>query len=274
MPRPDREFPRLPTATPSPLTATEDYLPFLIGQTIDGRDFETSLESWPHMLIAGTSGSGKSTVVKSILRQAALHGPGRLKTLIVDGKGETDYFGIVPNDMFPTQFPEIQLGPESAINVLRWTVQEMEERRKQIVSIARRTQSPQPLKAADLFRRAIHEKRIPEVVPLLVVIDEFSEIMLGNRPDAEEFESLVQRVAQMGRSRLVHVILATQRPDRETVRGAIKANLGCRAVFRLPTQADSVTVLGHSGAENLLSHGDMLFRSGTAAATRIQGYRD
>ena len=274
MPRPDREFPRLPTATPSPLTATEDYLPFLIGQTIDGRDFETSLESWPHMLIAGTSGSGKTTFVKSILRQAALHGPGRLKTLIVDGKGETDYFGIVPNDMFPTQFPEIQLGPESAINVLRWTVQEMEERREQIVSIARRTPSPQPLKATDLFRRAIHEKRIPEVVPLLVVIDEFSEIMLGNRPDAEEFESLVQRVAQMGRSRLVHVILATQRPDRETVRGAIKANLGCRAVFRLPTQADSVTVLGHSGAENLLSHGDMLFRSGTAAATRIQGYRD
>ena len=106
-----------------------------------------------------------------------------------------------------------------------------------------------------------------------MIIDEFADIMIGNRRDADEFEALVQRVAQVGRSKLVHIVLATQRPDRETVRGAIKANLNCRAVFRLPTQADSVTVLGHAGAEKLLFHGDMLFKCGTNATERLQGYR-
>lgn len=273
MPRPDREFPELPSSGLPVLTPSGSYLPLLVGQTFDGRDRESSVEAWPHMLIAGTSGSGKTTFVKTLLLQCSRHGSGRLQTIVVDGKGETDYFGILPQEMFPERFPEIQLGCDAAIEALRWTVEEMEERRKRIVELARRTPSPQPLKASDLYRLAIEEKRVPEVVPLLVIIDEFADIMIGNRRDADEFESLVQRVAQVGRSKLVHIVLATQRPDRETVRGAIKANLNCRAVFRLPTQADSVTVLGHAGAEKLLFHGDMLFKCGTSTAERLQGYR-
>jgi S-DNA-T family DNA segregation ATPase FtsK/SpoIIIE len=97
--------------------------------------------------------------------------------------------------------------------------------------------------------------------------------MLANRKTAEEFENLVQRVSQVGRSRLIHLILATQRPDKETIRGAIKANLNARAVFRLPTQADSLTVLGQSGAERLMLKGDMLFQHGTGVPIRLQGYK-
>lgn len=271
MPRPDREFPPLPGNALPAIGSRGGYLPILVGQEIDGRDHESSVEEWPHMLVAGTTNSGKTTFLKSILRQAARHGAGRLRTLIVDGKGDTDYFGIVPQDMFPEPFHDIQLGSQAAIDALRWSVSEMERRKKSIVELARKTPH-KPTKAADLFKDAVREKRIPEVVPLLIVIDEFADIMLGNRKDADEFEALVQRIAQVGRASLVHVLLATQRPDRETVRGAIKANLNCRAVFRLPTQADSVTVLGNAGAEKLLFHGDMLFKSGPDAGLRLQGY--
>jgi hypothetical protein len=271
MPRPDREFPSLPDHSMPAIGGGGNYLPILIGQEIDGRDHESSVEEWPHMLVAGTTNSGKTTFLKSLLRQAARHGAGRLRTLIVDGKGDTDYFGIVPQDMFPEPFTDIQLGSQAAIDALRWAVAEMDNRKKSIVELARKTPH-KPTKAADLFKSAVREKRIPEVVPLLVVIDEFADIMLGNKKDADEFEALVQRIAQVGRASLVHVLLATQRPDRETVRGAIKANLNCRAVFRLPTQADSVTVLGNAGAEKLLFHGDMLFKSGPDAGVRLQGY--
>ncbi len=107
----------------------------------------------------------------------------------------------------------------------------------------------------------------------MLVIDEFADIMLAGKKSADEFESLVQRVSQVGRSRLMHLVLATQRPDKETIRGAVKANLNARAVFRLPTQADSLTVLGQGGAERLMLHGDMLFQHGTGVPARLQGYK-
>jgi DNA segregation ATPase FtsK/SpoIIIE-like protein len=97
--------------------------------------------------------------------------------------------------------------------------------------------------------------------------------MLRGKKDADEFVDCVQRISQVGRSCLVHILLATQRPDRETVRGAIKANLNCRVVFRLPTQADSITVLGTAGAEKLLFYGDMLFKNGPTSSLRLQGYK-
>src|SRR6476660_6204740 len=96
--------------------------------------------------------------------------------------------------------------------------------------------------------------------------------MLASKKSADQFEDMVQRISQVGRSRLIHIVLATQRPDKETIRGAIKANLNARAVFRLPTQADSMTVLGHAGAERLMLHGDMLFQHGAGGALRLQGY--
>jgi S-DNA-T family DNA segregation ATPase FtsK/SpoIIIE len=159
------------------------------------------------------------------------------------------------------------------VDVLKWAADEMEERRKAIHEIARASASPQAVKATDLYRDALLQGRAPDLLPLVLVIDEFADIMLAGKKSADQFEDLVQRICQVGRSRLIHLILGTQRPDKETIRGAIKANLNTRAVFRLPTQADSMTVLGRSGAERLMLHGDMLFQHGTGTPLRLQGYR-
>jgi hypothetical protein len=274
LPRNDRHFPLLPTAEhPSLLGPSGEYLPISIGQTIEGRDYQASAESWPHMLVAGSSGSGKTTFIKSLLRQCSFFGPGYVQTVVVDGKGETDYFGILSPSMFPSTFPAIQLGAQSAVPVLQWVIEEMEQRRQSVMRLTEAAAREGGVKAMDLFRVAIREKRMPPIVPLMVVIDEFAEIMLANKRAADEFEGLVQRISQVGRSRLIHLVLATQRPDRETIRGAIKANFPTRAVFRLPTAADSVSAIGHAGAEKLLAHGDMVFEHAGSGPVRLQGYK-
>ena len=274
LPNPVREFPPLPSAAGQEPLTSGGYLPIYLGQKVDGCDFPSPIEQWPHMLVAGTTGSGKTTFVRSILMQMAAFGPELLQAVIVDGKGDTDYLGLLPESMLHPKFPEVQLGHTDALAVLQWATEEMERRRKTILELARRVPSaPHGVKAADIYREAIRQRRLPEIRPLILVIDEFADIMLANKKSAEEFENLVQRVSQVGRARLMHLILATQRPDKETIRGAIKANLGARAVFHLPTMADSLTVIGQSGAERLMLHGDMLFQHGTAALTRLQGYR-
>ena len=271
LPRPDRQSPTLPRR-PETLVSADGYLPIFIGQTVDGTNFSSPIESWPHMLVAGTTGSGKTTFLKSILQQLGAFSAQKLQVIVVDGKGDTDYLGLLPPSMFPEEFPDIQLGHLTAIPVLKWTVGKMEERRLQILNLARKNPTAQGVKAADLYRNALKEQRTPEIAPLVLVIDEFADIMLAGKKSADEFENLVQRVSQVGRSRLIHLVLATQRPDKETIRGAIKVNLNARAVFRLPTQADSLTVLGRAGAERLMLHGDMLFQHGTGAPRRLQGY--
>jgi S-DNA-T family DNA segregation ATPase FtsK/SpoIIIE len=108
--------------------------------------------------------------------------------------------------------------------------------------------------------------------PLIVLIDEFAEIMLGAGQSAKDFEDLVQRLVQTGRSTLVHLVLVTQRPDMNVLRGAVKANLATRVALAVPTHHDSMTVLGEVGAEELLGKGDMIFWSGTGRRVRLQGY--
>jgi energy-coupling factor transporter ATP-binding protein EcfA2 len=271
LPRPDRHFPELP-AIPKIAIGSGGYLPIYIGKTVDGTDWSTAVESWPHLLVAGTTGSGKTTFIRSILQQLKAYGSDKLQTVVVDGKGDTDYLGLLPPELFAPKFPDVQLGHQSAVAVLKWAIEEMEHRRKQIMGIARQSPSPQGVKAADLYRAALADQRTPPIVPLIIIIDEFADIMLASKKSAEQFEDMVQRICQVGRSRLIHLVLATQRPDKETIRGAIKANLNARAVFRLPTQADSMTVLGRAGAERLMLHGDMLFQHGTGSPIRLQGY--
>jgi hypothetical protein len=274
LPRSDRHFPLLPSSEqPSLLADSGEYLPVAIGQTIEGEDYRLPLESWPHLLVAGSTGSGKTTFVKALLRQFAAVGPGYLQTVVVDGKGETDYFGLLPAGMFPTPFPNVQLGSSCAVPVLQWAMEEMEERRRTVIKLTEALSREGGVKATDMFRVAIREMRMPPICPLVIVIDEFAEIMLANKRTADDFESLVQRVSQVGRSRLIHLVLATQRPDKETIRGAIKANFTTRAVFRLPTSADSIAAMGHAGAEKLLPLGDMLFEHAGSGSIRLQGYR-
>lgn len=190
----------------------------------------------------------------------------------MDGKGDADYINVLPDHVFSSQFPEPILGHESAPGVLEWVVEQMDRRRDALLQQAKQSKSTSPLKWPDIYKEQIQNGEQPDVSPLVVVIDEFADIMLAGKKSADRFNNLVQRVAQVGRSRLVHLILATQRPDRKTIKGAIKSNLDARIAMRLPTAPDSMTILGTGGAERLLKMGDFLFQHG-GSIRRLQGYR-
>jgi S-DNA-T family DNA segregation ATPase FtsK/SpoIIIE len=222
------------------------------------------------MLIAGTTGSGKTTFLKTILKQLADHGPERLSVAIVDGKGDMDFHGIVPPSMFTREFPDVILGSENAIDVLRFAERELDSRRLIVQNLHHELGPGQKL--SDIYEEALKLGRQPPCKPLVIVIDEYADIMLGAKDTAQEFENLIKRVAFTGRSRMIHLILSTQRPDKDTMPGSIKANIDARAILRLPTAADSITALGHGGAEKLLTHGDLLFKCGSGNPIRLQGY--
>jgi S-DNA-T family DNA segregation ATPase FtsK/SpoIIIE len=273
IPRPEKNIPPVPQERMDPLS-DDGYLPIYMGQTVDGRDYKTTVESWPHMLVAGSTGTGKTTLLKTLLTQLGRYAGDHLQCLIADGKGETDYMNLIPEYGFVPEFPDVQLGAESALQVLQWAVEEMERRREYIVNLARKSSTTQQgISAISLFKEAVSKGAEPPIRPLIIVVDEFADIIISSKKNADMFENLIQRISQVGRSRMMHLLLATQRPDKETIRGAIKANLNARVVLQLPTQADSMTVLGQSGAEKLLKPGDFLFQRGSGSLVRLQGYR-
>jgi S-DNA-T family DNA segregation ATPase FtsK/SpoIIIE len=225
------------------------------------------------MLVGGTTGSGKTTFVKSLLRQFASMDPAAVDAVIIDGKREMDYWGALPKSHFATQFPEVLSGHQHAPAVLDWVVDtEIPRRRDAMLSLARKASGAPPT-ARQMFYQSLAAGRPVQPFPaLIIVIDEFAEIMAAGRSGAASFERRVQQVTQVGRSVLVHLILATQRPDASIVRGAIKANLDARVALRLPTHHDSMTILGGKGAERLLGRGDLIFQAAGQPALRLQGY--
>jgi S-DNA-T family DNA segregation ATPase FtsK/SpoIIIE len=270
VPRPKRLFPELPEGD-TPIYEGSQYLPFLIGQGLNGDDFFSPLSSWPHALVAGSTGSGKTTFLRSILTQLDRWGAERANVVIVDGKGETDYFGTLSEKMFVSEFSEPQLSADDAVSVLDWlTESEVPRRKKLMLDLAREQVGRTDAKA--LYLQALRDGTASPIQPLVVVIDEFNEIMIRGGASKERFVTGVTSVAQTARSVLVHLVLATQRPDRTVVPGAIKANLPARFAFRLPTASDSVTVLGHGGAERLLGWGDMLLQLNGEADRRLQSF--
>lgn len=272
LPRPNREYPHLPNDPLGPIQGSF-YIPLYLGQGITGTDYTSALESWPHMLVAGTTGSGKTTLLRTLLKQVTRLRPTEISILIADGKGDTDYLGLVPPEFLPEGFSDVVLGPDNSREAVEWGIEELERRSRLIHRLARNSgPTEEPIKAADIYKQAIESGTIPPIQPLLLVIDEFADIMLTSKQHADSFMSNVQRLTQIGRSRLMHVLLATQRPDRNTIRGAVRANFDARIALRLPTAADSMTILGTGGAEKLLSHGDMLFRASSGQVVRLQGY--
>lgn len=273
MPRPDRVFPQLPEAALGPVQ-DDSYTPLFLGQTIDGKDFVTAVEKWPHMLVAGTTGSGKTTLLKSLLVQFTRLRETDVEVVIADGKGDTDYLGIVPDKYFPRDLIGVQLGADRAMDVAEWAIEELDRRSTEIHKIVSSFAGSGPVpKASDIYKHAVRAGEVPAIRPLILIIDEFADIMIANKKQvADQFMSNVQRLAQIGRSRLMHVVLATQRPDRNTIRGAVRANFDARIALRLPTAADSMTILGSGGAEKLMSHGDLLFRASSGQVIRLQGY--
>jgi DNA segregation ATPase FtsK/SpoIIIE-like protein len=225
------------------------------------------------LLVAGTTGSGKTTFLKSILEQIDLLPDDSLKLAIVDGKGEYDYVDLVRPQHFTPEFGDVLLGHTFATEVLKWIVEVEVVRRRDILRKYFSSHKDAPKAPRQAYIKAQQAGEEFPIAPIVVVIDEFAEIMLAAGATARAFEDLIQRVVQAGRSALVHLLLATQRPDANVLPGAIKANMPSRVALALPSHHDSMTVLNSTGAEELLGSGDLLYQASTGDKVRLQGYR-
>jgi hypothetical protein len=269
VPRSDRRFPKPPIKQPE--VPSDTYLPIYVGQKLNGDDHVSSIQTWPHALVAGTTGSGKTLFLSGLIKQVASDSRFPSKLIVVDGKGESDYFGAAPASAYHPKFPNPESTMSATAVILEWLVQdEIPRRRKLLNELAQNRNSRVDGKTE--YLEAVKENREAIFEPIVVVIDEFAELMLERGPAMQTFVDNVSSVCQTGRSTLVHLILATQRPDRKIVPGRIHANLDTKVALRVPTPADSMTVLGYGGAEKLLGLGDMLFSWKGSDNLRLQGY--
>ena len=241
------------------LLEREDYqkggpLAFALGKNVAGEPAYADLARMPHLLIAGSTGSGKSIAIHSILMSLLYKNtPLSLNLLLIDPKRvELAHYHDLPHLLTP-----VITEAKDAISALRWTVREMEERYK-ILQSARKRDIVSYNSSAEEF--------MPYIV---IVIDELADLMAAF---GREVEASVVRIAQMARAVGIHLIVSTQRPSVEVITGLIKANITSRIAFQVASQVDSRTILDGAGAEKLLGNGDMLYLAGDAGRPRrIQG---
>ncbi len=258
--------------TADPASATKMRLPMYLGKDASGNPLIQDLTTMPHMLIAGTTGSGKSVCMNSIIMSFLFtKRPDELKLVLVDPKMvEMSLFKDVPHLMCPvvTEMPK-------AAAILEWATTKMDERYELLAEAGvRDVASYNELGWEELKERfqpasEQEEARIPKKLPYLVfVIDELADLMMTNK----EVEGHIVRLAQKARAVGIHLILATQRPQANVVTGLIKGNMPCRISFKVASGLDSRIVLDQKGAELLLGQGDMLFLSPrTSKLARAQG---
>ncbi len=239
-------------------TRVKSGLRFALGKDVAGHPKVTTLESMPHLLIAGTTGSGKSVCVNSILTCLLLNNtPDDLRLILVDPKRVelTGYNGI------PHLLAPVVVEIERVIGALQWMTREMDNRYHKFAEVGARNIQDYNLRAANQGG-----KKLPF---LLVVIDELADLMMI-APD--ETERTITRLAQLARATGIHMVLATQRPSVDVVTGLIKANFPARIAFAVASNTDSRVILDQPGAERLLGRGDMLFQAPDAPApVRLQG---
>jgi DNA segregation ATPase FtsK/SpoIIIE, S-DNA-T family len=231
-------------------------LSIALGKTIHGEPFVADMAAMPHLLIAGSTGTGKSVglnaMLTSILYRAT---PDDVRLIMIDPKRlELGMYEDIPHLLTP-----VVVDPKQASNALRWAVHEMEERYKTLAAEGVRNieQYNRNVRHVIEERAGQEGAEIPKPLPfILVVIDELADLMMvaGN-----EVEESICRLAQMARAVGIHLILATQRPSVDVITGLIKANLPARIAFRVSSRIDSRTILDGNGAEQLLGKGDMLF---------------
>jgi DNA segregation ATPase FtsK/SpoIIIE, S-DNA-T family len=245
-----------------------------LGKDINGRIKVAALESMPHLLIAGSTGSGKSVMLNSLIMSVLYKAtPDEVRMIMVDPKRlELGLYEGIPHLLIP-----VITDPKKATNALRNAVLEMERRLKLLASQGVRNIDQYNRKVRQLQdqpRSLFDEDEVPEEVlqPLpyiLIIIDELADLMMVERGGVEE---AVTRLAQMARAIGMHLVLATQRPSVDVITGLIKANFPSRISFRVATRVDSRTVLDVMGAEHLLGKGDMLFLPpGSSRLTRVHG---
>ncbi len=226
-------------------------LPIALGKNISGEPIVRDLTSMPHLLIAGTTGSGKSVCINTIILSLLYrHHPDKCKFILIDPKMlELSTYEGVPHLLCP-----VITEAKKAASVLGWVVKEMESRYRLMTKEGVRNIDGYNLK---------HKLPMPYIV---VVVDEMSDLMLVA---GKEIESYIQKLSQMARAAGIHIIMATQRPSVDVITGTIKANFPTRISFQVTSKIDSRTILGEQGAEQLLGKGDMLFMSSANRVVRI-----
>jgi S-DNA-T family DNA segregation ATPase FtsK/SpoIIIE len=272
VPNPHKEKVRLKELMTKSEEFAEMKLPMFLGKDASGNPLIEDLTKMPHMLIAGTTGSGKSVCMSSILMSFLYtKKPNELKLVLVDPKMvELSQFKDIPHLMCPVV---TEMGKAAAI--LEWAVRKMDERYELLMEAGcRDINGYNALTWEELKERfnpqgENEEARIPKKLPYMVfVIDELADLMMTNK----EVEGSIVRIAQKARAVGIHLILATQRPQANVVTGLIKSNMPCRVAFKVASGMDSRIVLDHKGGELLLGQGDMLFLSPRSSKlTRAQG---
>ncbi len=274
------------------LLASRDYernkarLPVVLGKDIGGAPVVADLSTMPHLLVAGTTGSGKSVGINTmILSLLYRHSPDNLRFIMVDPKMlELSVYDGIPHLLTP-----VVTEPKKAVVALKWAVREMEERYRNMSKLGVRNLAAFNKRVAEasdkgetLTRQVqtgfdketgqplIEEQEFDfEALPyIVIVIDEMADLMLVAGKDVE---ATVQRLAQMARAAGIHLIMATQRPSVDVITGTIKANFPTRISFQVTSKIDSRTILGEQGAEQLLGMGDMLYMAGGGRITRVHG---
>jgi len=226
-------------------------LPIALGKSISGIPIIEDLSSMPHLLIAGTTGSGKSVCINTIILSLLYrHTPDRCKFILIDPKMlELSTYEGIPHLLCP-----VITEAKKAASVLGWVVKEMESRY--------RLMTKEGVRNIDSYN-AKHKLPMPYIV---VVVDEMSDLMLVA---GKEIENYIQKLSQMARAAGIHIIMATQRPSVDVITGTIKANFPTRISFQVTSKIDSRTILGEQGAEQLLGKGDMLYMSSANRIVRI-----
>jgi S-DNA-T family DNA segregation ATPase FtsK/SpoIIIE len=261
-------------------------LPLVLGKGIGGEPILADLARMPHLLVAGTTGAGKSVGVNAMILSLIYRlGPEQCRFLMIDPKMlELSAYNGIPHLLSP-----VITDPQKAVTALAWAVGEMEERYKRMAELGVRSIDAFNKRISDAKRggkklsrpvqtgfdphtgeavfeeRGIEAETLPHIV---IIVDEFADLMAVA---GKEIEGLVQRLAQMARAAGIHMIMATQRPSVDVVTGTIKANFPTRISYRVASRIDSRTILGEQGAEQLLGQGDMLFLSGSGDVERVHG---
>ena len=266
--------------------STKAKLAFCLGKTIGGEPVIVDLARMPHLLVAGTTGSGKSvainTMIVSLLYRLT---PQQCKMIMIDPKMlELSVYDNIPHLLTP-----VVTDPKKAVVALKWTVREMEDRYRKMSKLGVRNIDGFNARVAEANARGevltrevqtgfhrhtgepIYEQEELALEPLpyiVVVVDEMADLMMVA---GKEIEGAIQRLAQMARAAGIHIVMATQRPSVDVITGTIKANFPTRISFQVTSKIDSRTILGEQGAEQLLGQGDMLFMAGGGRIQRVHG---
>jgi S-DNA-T family DNA segregation ATPase FtsK/SpoIIIE len=241
-----------------PFQRLDSPLAIALGHDVAGQSVVADLTRMPHLLIAGTTGSGKSVCIKAITTCLICNNnPDELRLVMIDPK----MVELVRFNGLPHLYGEVEVDLERVVKVLRWAALEMDERYKRFADASARH--------LDDYNRKMAKKDKPALPRIVVLIDELADLMML-APEA--VEQLLCRIAQMGRATGIHLVVATQRPSTDVVTGLIKANFPARISFATASQVDSRVILDMPGAETLLGDGDMLYLAPDAGhPVRVQG---